>query len=782
MKILVRYVWTLALAFLLGTTAEAATETGTLNLCVGDVVNIYESHSSGYSLSVTTQPDTKVATASLAASSVTKGKFYIIEAKGVGTTTAKFQAKSSSNTREFTINVSAARTIAVGETKNVSGWGSSSESGSSSWSSSMSPSDLVTVNFTSQSTTAMAAKLTGKTVGSGTVTLKNVSSNSGSEFIYSVTVEEAKPIEPFDYKGCTVTVTGATTNYVDGELVLTFENSGSLKLSQDMVADVLVVGGGGGGGGAYYGGSSSKYNGNGGNGGEVKYCQGRTLPASVLLTAAVGTAGEGGAYAEKSTAANAGKDGGDSSLSGESFETIFANKGTKGAGGTSGSNNKDGSAGAGAATLDISGSNVSYGAAGKQAPSDGTATDVTLANGQGGQGGRASSTKENRKGGEAGSGLVVVRLKEVSTPREPMPWPTVATGLVYDGTVQTGVSTEGICQRVGTWAATDAGNYTVTVTPAIGFCWPDGTYGATNISWSIAKRPVTVSVVATNKVVGAEEPLYPTVAEGFVDDDAEVSWKVWRTNLVEQADGSLGLDERVGTYDLVVAGSTSETTNYTITYVNGVGAFEIRQGGPVIIDPIDPTTDPTIKPAEGTNGVYVVEVKTNETTVIEIGGLQPTDVVVVPEQIDTVVGVAATQVVVVAEATNAVGAVVKVDITDAFTITEENAGVTIALNTDPAAEVVVEIKGKDPETIKVTPELGTSAGTVVAEQPLVVADENVSVGVKTIPGLKYTLWSGETVTTIEKEVETVVARDTRVVLEAAKTEDPSRFYKVEVRK
>jgi len=323
----------------------------------------------------------------------------------------------------------------------------------------------------------------------------------------------------------------------------------------------------------------------------------------------------------------------------------------------------------------------------------------------------------------------------------------------------------------------------VSVKPGSGYCWPDQTYGATNIAWSIARRGVTVKVLAANKVVGAEEPVYPTEAVGFVDGDeteVEVSWKVWRTNLVEQADGSFRLGEEIGTYDLVIAGSTAQTKNYEITYVNGIGAFVIRAAGPVIVDPDDPETDPTIKPKEGTDGVYVVETKTEATTNVVISGLQPTDKVIVPEQIDTIVGVASDQVIIVGDATNGTETV-KVDITDAFTITQNGTGVTITLNEDPAAEVVVEIGGVK-ETIKVTPELTESGDSVV--EPLTVETAEVDVGAKTIPGLTYDLNRSTELGGVAETVASEKAKGTRTKLtDPMKGGKPNQaFYVIEVKK
>jgi len=222
------------------------------------------------------------------------------------------------------------------------------------------------------------------------------------------------------------------------------------------------------------------------------------------------------------------------------------------------------------------------------------------------------------------------------------------------------------------------------------------------------------------------------------------------------------------------------------TIVLAEQTYALVAKGPTVVDPIggDPETDPTIKPVEGTNGVYEVEVKTNTTTTVMVEGLQATDTLVVPAQIDAVAGdVKPGQVVVVGEATNEVGTVVKVDITKAFVIEENGvSGVTISLNDDPAAEVTVTI-GETTETIKVTPEFGAGAG----EQPLVVSEEKVGIGVKTIPGLLYQIVKSAEVGFPEGEKtqkigKPIAAKGTRLALEAAKEADPAAFYKVEVTK
>lgn len=183
-----------AIVALAGFPASAQyTKTADLTLCAGDVLEIYESHSSAYTLTATSDRTT-VATATKAADSVASGKFFTVTAVNVGTATVTLTSKKSGTTDKLTFNltVNAVRTVKVNGTVNVTGWANSSESGNGSWTTSVSPDGAASVSLTQQSTSAVAATLTGKTVGDATVTLSNLKSGkSGFKYIYEVKVESA---------------------------------------------------------------------------------------------------------------------------------------------------------------------------------------------------------------------------------------------------------------------------------------------------------------------------------------------------------------------------------------------------------------------------------------------------------------------------------------------------------------------------------------------------------------------------------------------------------------
>ena len=82
--------------------------------------------------------------------------------------------------------------------------------------------------------------------------------------------------------------------------------------------------------------------------------------------------------------------------------------------------------------------------------------------------------------------------------------PTAATGLVYNGKAQTGVSGDSkVVITNGT--ATNAGTYTATVKPADGMTWTDGSADAKTVTYTIAKASQTLSVKTAAKKVKAKK-------------------------------------------------------------------------------------------------------------------------------------------------------------------------------------------------------------------------------------------------------------------------------------
>lgn len=83
----------------------------------------------------------------------------------------------------------------------------------------------------------------------------------------------------------------------------------------------------------------------------------------------------------------------------------------------------------------------------------------------------------------------------VTAPLTGIAVPTAKTGLVYDGTEQTGVNESAGYTLGGTYKATDVGatDYAATATLDAGYKWNDGTTGDKTITWNIGKRTPTVA-------------------------------------------------------------------------------------------------------------------------------------------------------------------------------------------------------------------------------------------------------------------------------------------------
>ena len=73
--------------------------------------------------------------------------------------------------------------------------------------------------------------------------------------------------------------------------------------------------------------------------------------------------------------------------------------------------------------------------------------------------------------------------------------PSVVSGLIYNGSSQTGLK-GGRNVNLSTISAINAGNYTGKATPKTNYCWTDGTTTTKSYSWSIAKKNVRCSITS----------------------------------------------------------------------------------------------------------------------------------------------------------------------------------------------------------------------------------------------------------------------------------------------
>ena len=166
----------------------------------------------------------------------------------------------------------------------------------------------------------------------------------------------------------------------------------------------------------------------------------------------------------------------------------------------------------------------------------------------------------------------------VTNPYTVIPTPVAETGFVYDGESHQGVKAGEHYTLGGTYTAVNAGTHAATATPKSGYCWEDGSTAAKTITWTIARRKVTVTVVSTNKIEGAlfidpdrqayNDPIWTTTTEGLIaSDTTELTWDIFRTNACEE----------VGTYDLLIEGEKKQG-NYDLTFFGG--RYEICEAPP----------------------------------------------------------------------------------------------------------------------------------------------------------------------------------------------------------
>ena len=87
--------------------------------------------------------------------------------------------------------------------------------------------------------------------------------------------------------------------------------------------------------------------------------------------------------------------------------------------------------------------------------------------------------------------------------------PSVVSGLIYNGSSQTGLK-GGSNVKLSTISAINAGNYTGKATPKTNYCWTDGTTTTKSYSWSIAKKNVRCSITSVPTLK------YPSSATGSI--------------------------------------------------------------------------------------------------------------------------------------------------------------------------------------------------------------------------------------------------------------------------
>ena len=145
---------------------------------------------------------------------------------------------------------------------------------------------------------------------------------------------------------------------------------------------------------------------------------------------------------------------------------------------------------------------------------------------------------------------------------------TVLSGLVYNGSEQTGVQTATGYYTVTSGTKTDAGNYTATASLVDGYVWPDGTTAPKTIAWSIAQatNAWTTEPSIADYAYGAT-PSTPAGVATFGTPEISYYTDEECTNAVDLTNGK----PAPGTYYMKAA--TAGTGNYTA--LSSVVAFHI---------------------------------------------------------------------------------------------------------------------------------------------------------------------------------------------------------------
>lgn len=139
--------------------------------------------------------------------------------------------------------------------------------------------------------------------------------------------------------------------------------------------------------------------------------------------------------------------------------------------------------------------------------------------------------------------------------------PSAITGLTYNGQEQTGVVSK-VGYTLANATATDAGTYTATATLNKGYEWSDGSTGAVEVKWTIAKALLTATYIDETITVG-QTPALKTKLTGFVNGETESTAK----SLTMPSVSAPSTMTAGKTYTLYP--TRGKAANYKFTYVAG---------------------------------------------------------------------------------------------------------------------------------------------------------------------------------------------------------------------
>ena len=140
--------------------------------------------------------------------------------------------------------------------------------------------------------------------------------------------------------------------------------------------------------------------------------------------------------------------------------------------------------------------------------------------------------------------------------------PQVSSNLVYAGAEQQAIQTNDYWTLSGDVSAKDAGEYTTKVTLNAGYTWADGTNGAKEFAWTIAKAPLSASIVDETVVAGGKAKL-DVVVEGFVNSENAATAADYEAPELTGVPSSYAKGQ---TYEIGLAGGSAK--NYEFTKYN----------------------------------------------------------------------------------------------------------------------------------------------------------------------------------------------------------------------
>lgn len=140
--------------------------------------------------------------------------------------------------------------------------------------------------------------------------------------------------------------------------------------------------------------------------------------------------------------------------------------------------------------------------------------------------------------------------------------PQVSSSLVYTGAEQQAIQANDYWTLSGDVSAKDFGEYTTTVTLNAGYTWADGTNGAKEFAWTIAKAPLSASIVDETVVAGGKAKL-DVVVEGFVNSENAATAADYEAPELTGVPSSYAKGQ---TYEIGLAGGSAK--NYEFTKYN----------------------------------------------------------------------------------------------------------------------------------------------------------------------------------------------------------------------